>query len=65
MFVSTLRLSAAEVFPTSFGSHHSAPFTHSDLDNSLRRKGRLRGLPLTSSSSAPAQRIQSDDLPLA
>ena len=30
-----------------------------------RRKGRLRGLPLTSSSSAPAQRYQSDNLPLA
>ena len=63
MFEVTLRLSANR--SASGGSHHNVPDHTLTLNNSSRRKGRLRGLPLTFSSSAPAQRNQSDDLPLA
>ena len=63
MFKVTLRLSANR--SASGGSHHNIPDHTLTLNNSSRRKGRLRGLPLTFSSSAPAQRNQSDDLPLA
>ena len=65
MFVSTLRLSAAEVFPDELVVLTIVPRSHTLTWTTLARKGRLRGLPLTSSSSAPAQRNQSDDLPLA
>ena len=38
MFVSTLRLSAnRSVSRRACGSHHSAPFTHPDLDNSCEK----------------------------
>ena len=64
MFEVTLRLSANRS-ASGGGSHHNVPDHTLTLNNSSRRKGRLRGLPLTFSSSAPAQRNQSDDLPLA
>ena len=63
MFEVTLRLSANR--SASGGSHHNVPDHTLTLNNSSRRKGRLRGLPFKFSSSAPAQRNQSDDLPLA
>ena len=65
VFVSTLRLSAnRSVCRRAFGSH-LVPRSHTLTWTTLARKGRLRGLPLTSSSSAPAQRNQSVDCPLA
>ena len=52
MFVSTLRLSAAEVFADELVVLTIVPRSHTLTWTTLARKGRLRGLPLTSSSSA-------------
>ena len=66
MFVSTLRLSATEVFADELVVLTIVPRSHTlTWTTPCGEKGRLRGLPLTFSSSAPAQRNQSDNLPLA
>ena len=62
MFVSTLRLSAnRSVSRRVCGSHHSAPFTHPDLDNSCE-KGAVARSPfdiqfISASSTEPVSRL--------